>query len=684
MATRASLRAWSTAVVFMATGLASREALAANTVNFCDFSNLTQIANEMQVNGETVINGREIHLTPNSTNTSGSAYFKQPIPLDANTSFSTHFRFRIYPNTGATGGSGFTFLLQNKSLSAVGGSGGGLGFNGVGSSVAVEFDTSQDSWDTNGNHVAVIANGNKNNHLAQATPAFSLKDGSLIDAWIDYNGATNLMSVFVASGSTTKPGAPLLTYTIDVVASTGTQAWVGFTGATGASDTNNQDVTFWSFNGNGNALADCNPCVTDAQCVATPATPACQASGFCGQCSATNQTACTGSTPVCITSIGECGGCLTNANCSGNTPVCNTTTHLCAPCTGDGAAGGCTNPAFPACQTSGPLAGSCTECSATNGTQCTAGGPTPTCLPTVGVCGCTTNAVCGPNQICNGQPPACTPGCITGTKDCTGGLTCTVQDGGIGVCTAPCTGNVDCPTNPNRVCKNPGAAGTCVQCLGDPDCTAFGANLVCNLTTNTCGECSPTNGTTCTTSGNGSVCRPNDTCGCNTDTDCGNVESGRVCDDTAKVCTAGCRGNGGNGCAPGDVCTSTDGTIGSCGPVGDGGVRDGGVTDGSVGDGSVGDGGVGDGGSKDGSTDGSAGDGGVTDGSFPDGAPHGDGSVGGDSGEGDAANDGNYGSSIEGGGCSCSTQQSSQSMPVGGLLALGAAVTLLSRRRKKK
>jgi uncharacterized repeat protein (TIGR01451 family)/MYXO-CTERM domain-containing protein len=85
--------------------------------------------------------------------------------------------------------------------------------------------------------------------------------------------------------------------------------------------------------------------------------------------------------------------------------------------------------------------------------------------------------------------------------------------------------------------------------------------------------------------------------GCETDSDCGDAKSGRVCDDKERVCIDGCRGKGGNGCPTDQVCSSTTEEIGTCGRnkadagptnAGDGGNGDGdaGITDDIVASGS--------------------------------------------------------------------------------------------------
>jgi hypothetical protein len=62
-----------------------------------------------------------------------------------------------------------------------------------------------------------------------------------------------------------------------------------------------------------------------------------------------------------------------------------------------------------------------------------------------------------------------------------------------------------------------------------------------------------------------SECSPSDTCGeCRVDADCGATDSGLVCDEVDLLCKAGCRGAGGNGCAPDRTCTSSDARLGKC------------------------------------------------------------------------------------------------------------------------
>ena len=75
---------------------------------------------------------------------SGSFFTDLPVEISR---FSTHFVFQItgagglQDPTGSAGGDGFTFAIQPVGPTALGNLGGWLGFEGIGSGVAVEFDT---------------------------------------------------------------------------------------------------------------------------------------------------------------------------------------------------------------------------------------------------------------------------------------------------------------------------------------------------------------------------------------------------------------------------------------------------------------------------------------------------------------------------------------------------------------
>jgi uncharacterized repeat protein (TIGR01451 family) len=374
----------------------------------------------------------------------------------------------------------------------------------------------------------------------------------------------------------------------------------------------------------------CRACRMDSDCT-NPALPACQTAGAlagaCGECSATNRTRCMGATPVCDAAAARCVECNTNADCPVARPVCETATHVCRGCATDADCGGATpycqamvcvgcrtsadctgarpicapsaggarscvacssdaecmakDPRLPACHASGPLAGACAECSATNRTLCM--NQKPECLVNLGFCGCSStdgDSECGGMMsgiVCNAPVGICIPGCSTAPSRnlCPAGQTCSRMDGAVGVCVAGmCNGDGDCMA-PTPRCDTAASPRACVQCLADGDCRAPAP--VCDGARKICVECTPANTNACSPSVSGSRCLPNSTCGCQSDADCGGMTSGRVCDSGIEKCSPGCRGTGGNGCPPGFVCTSSTNAIGRCVPFGtplDGGTPD--------------------------------------------------------------------------------------------------------------
>ncbi|HEY3820770.1 MAG TPA: L-type lectin-domain containing protein [Polyangiaceae bacterium] len=256
----------------------------------------------------------------------------------------------------------------------------------------------------------------------------------------------------------------------------------------------------------GTGIDTCRACATSAECVAATLEPICLTTGAhvgeCAQC-ATNAN-CSGSTPICVDTgaTDQCEQCGTSADCSGKTPVC-TAVHVCGPCGSDA---DCKAPT-PACQTSGSLQGECTQCSATNKSQCT--GADPACNTTTGTCtGCDVDADCAKGNWCDENVHTCTATLANGvavpndpphTSPTLNG-TCTADAG-----TLVCQSGV-CDTKDNE----------CGYANGDGPCTAGNGALVCRS-----GTCSL-----------GGVCEPPGACA--SDADC---TGGNWCDESTATCT---------------------------------------------------------------------------------------------------------------------------------------------------
>jgi len=101
-------------------------------------------------------------------------------------------------------------------------------------------------WDDfNGNHVGVDLNGNIDS-VVQTGVSPRFNDGNIWTAWVDYNGATNALEVR-ANQTGIRPGAALLSYSVNLASLLGTpNAFVGFTAGTGSA-WGNQDILNWTF-----------------------------------------------------------------------------------------------------------------------------------------------------------------------------------------------------------------------------------------------------------------------------------------------------------------------------------------------------------------------------------------------------------------------------------------------------
>jgi formylmethanofuran dehydrogenase subunit C len=186
-----------------------------------------------QVNGNAALSGSSVRLTPELGDQMGSIFWKTRLNLDAYYHFSAAFSFHMVNNTNSPA-DGITFCLQTVSNDS-GSFGGGLGYDGIDPSFAVEFDTwkNAESGDPNANHVGIDMSGSVVS-LQTANPSYTLSDGSIYYAWVDYDGTT--MEVRL-SDTNTRPGSALLSRAVNLPAEFNNgDVFVGFTAATGGSD----------------------------------------------------------------------------------------------------------------------------------------------------------------------------------------------------------------------------------------------------------------------------------------------------------------------------------------------------------------------------------------------------------------------------------------------------------------
>lgn len=216
------------------------------TIDFQNFSNTSGLN---LVGDAAVANSQTLRLTPALMSQQGAAWYteKQFVSTD----WESTFTFNLNENFGDVGGSdGFAFVIQNDDPTHLIGGGGALGYQSLRNSVAIEFDTYQNTGfsDPSGSHISVHTNGTNPNGpdesysiASYVTPGL-LDDGASHDVRIRYSDGT--LEVFYDDLS-----SPVISVAIDLSESLNLdagKAWTGFTAATGGG-WQNHDIVNWQF-----------------------------------------------------------------------------------------------------------------------------------------------------------------------------------------------------------------------------------------------------------------------------------------------------------------------------------------------------------------------------------------------------------------------------------------------------
>jgi hypothetical protein len=190
-------------------------------------------------NGAITLQGTALLLTDGATFETHAVWNSTPVNIQG---FTSDFSFQITP-ASPNASDGFTFTIQNMGLNALGGIGGALGYQGIGKSVAVKFDTFDNAGEGS-NSIGFYTNGN-----APTTPAtdltgqIDLHGGHILQAHLTYDG-TNLALTL----TDTQTGVSVrLSQVIDIPGIVGnTTAYVGFTGGTGGT-VSTQSILNWTY-----------------------------------------------------------------------------------------------------------------------------------------------------------------------------------------------------------------------------------------------------------------------------------------------------------------------------------------------------------------------------------------------------------------------------------------------------
>ncbi len=202
----------------------------------------------LQLNGDAVVTGGELRLVAAAAQQRGSTYYVAPISVDSSTSFQSSFAARFDGGQGSGGGEGLAFVIQNSpagpSAQNIGNYSGGLDYNAVPNSIGIELDTFKNPYEAYADELTVTVNGVLVTPVANIQSPFDLNNGQTYYVWVDYNGDSDKLAVYV-SAENDKPDFAWLVVDIELDQVVGNQAYMGFASATGTAF-NNTYIESWN------------------------------------------------------------------------------------------------------------------------------------------------------------------------------------------------------------------------------------------------------------------------------------------------------------------------------------------------------------------------------------------------------------------------------------------------------
>lgn len=192
-----------------------------NYTQFGSGSNISVFGNASFLNSE-------IQLTPNTGSQVGSAFFQRKVLI--NKYFKTLFSLR-FENTRADGA---TFMIQNAASNALGATGGGVGYSNVPRSVAIVFDTYNNSEGQFS--IDITTNGTVNNQgisgVLNTTLGLTAGQTWSFLVLATYNGTTLSYTITNTANGSNYSSSSNVNIPTTLGATTG---WIGFSSATGGS-----------------------------------------------------------------------------------------------------------------------------------------------------------------------------------------------------------------------------------------------------------------------------------------------------------------------------------------------------------------------------------------------------------------------------------------------------------------
>uniref|UniRef100_UPI000AF70A0B L-type lectin-domain containing protein n=1 Tax=Kordia jejudonensis TaxID=1348245 RepID=UPI000AF70A0B len=192
------------------------------------------------------IGGDCFEITENINFQSGAIW--SGTPIDMTNDFVIEFR-GFFGTNDANGADGITFILKNNAAPQIGNPGGGMGYEGIGNSLAVEFDTWQNNelGDPFFDHIGIVSNGNNNHNagtslagpIQASATSTNIEDGVEHIIRIEWTAATTTIDVYFDCVLRLSFSGNI----VNTLFGGNTNAFFGFTGSTGGA-VNLQRVCF--------------------------------------------------------------------------------------------------------------------------------------------------------------------------------------------------------------------------------------------------------------------------------------------------------------------------------------------------------------------------------------------------------------------------------------------------------
>ena len=198
-------------------------------------------AGGMSLNGTAALSGTALQLTNGNTYEAASSFYKTPVNVGT---FTTDFSFQLINPLA----DGFTFVLQNQGVSALGGFGIDLGYGtgtaGIQNSVAIKFDLYNNAGEGT-DSTGLYTDGAQPTVPATdlTSTGVNLHSGDVFAVHMSYDGTTLTVTITdTVTGATATQSYPV---NIPSIVG-GNTAFVGFTAGTGG-EAATQNILTWSY-----------------------------------------------------------------------------------------------------------------------------------------------------------------------------------------------------------------------------------------------------------------------------------------------------------------------------------------------------------------------------------------------------------------------------------------------------